>query len=420
MDMNPVGLFRFGGAFASHEKGEEGMVPGRLTNGIMAEPGTFEVLASEAAGAARRGRLHTAHGTVETPAFMPVGTQGTVKAMSPDELEAMGFEVVLGNTYHLHARPGDETVAALGGLHRFMGWNRAVLTDSGGYQVFSLSKLRRLSDEGVEFQSPYDGAWAHLTPEIAMAIQRRLGSDVAMVLDECPPWPCDRETACQAVERTVQWAARCAGQPRVEGGLVFGIVQGSTYPDLRARCAAALTDIGFDGYAVGGVSVGEPEALILQGIEDSVAHLPADRPRYAMGVGLIPQIVELVARGVDLFDCVIPTRLARHGSAFTARGRYPVKAAVYERDPRPVEEGCGCYACRRFSRAYVRHLLSVNEILGVRLLSMHNLHRYAEFMRDLRASLEQGVFEAFRRRIRETYRNPTDEHEAWKKEGDGL
>ena len=216
-----------------------------------------------------------------------------------------------------------------------------------------------------------------------------------------------------------QWAARCVRQPRVDGGLVFGIVQGSTHADLRARCAQALTGMGFDGYAIGGVSVGEPDTLILKGIEDTVGHLPAERPRYAMGVGLIPQIVELVARGVDLFDCVIPTRLARHGSAFTAAGRYPVKAAVYERDPRPIEEGCGCPACRRFSRAYVRHLLNVGEILGVRLLSMHNLHRYAEFMRELRASLEAGSFEAFRRRVGETYRDPTDEHAAWKAEGDG-
>ncbi|OQW96287.1 MAG: tRNA guanosine(34) transglycosylase Tgt [Verrucomicrobia bacterium A1] len=384
----------------------------------MAIPGTFEVLARDPAGPARRGRLHTAHGVVETPAFMPVGTQGTVKGMAPDELEAMGYDVVLGNTYHLHRRPGDETIAALGGLHKFMGWKRTILTDSGGYQVFSLSKLRKLSDEGVEFQSPYDGTWANLTPEIAMAIQLRLGSDVAMVLDECSPYPCDRETACQAVDRTVQWAARCARQPRVDGGLVFAIVQGSTYADLRARCAKALTEIGFDGYAIGGVSVGEPDALILRGIEDSVGHLPADRPRYAMGVGLIPQIVELVARGVDLFDCVIPTRLARHGSAFTAAGRYPVKAAVFERDPRPIEEGCGCPACRTFSRAYVRHLLNVNEMLGVRLLSTHNLHRYAEFMREMRTSLDRGSFEGFRRKVGGTYRDPTDEYEALKKEGD--
>ncbi len=385
----------------------------------MANPGTFEVLARDPVGPARRGRLHTAHGVVETPAFMPVGTQGTVKAMSPDEMESLGFDVILGNTYHLHRRPGDETIEALGGLHRFMGWNRTILTDSGGYQVFSLSKLRKLSDDGVEFQSPYDGTWARLNPEIAMAIQRRLGSDIAMVLDECPPYPCDRETACQAVDRTVQWAARCVRQPRVDGGLVFGIVQGSTHADLRARCAQALTGMGFDGYAIGGVSVGEPDTLILQGIEDTVGHLPAERPRYAMGVGLIPQIVELVARGVDLFDCVIPTRLARHGSAFTAAGRYPVKAAVYERDPRPIEEGCRCPACRTFSRAYVRHLLNVGEILGVRLLSMHNLHRYAEFMRELRASLETGSFEAFRRRVGETYRDPTDEHAVLKAEGDG-
>ena len=315
----------------------------------------------------------TAHGPVDTPVFMPVGTQATVKAVLPAELEALGTQIVLGNTYHLNVRPGIDTVEKCGGLHRFMGWDRAILTDSGGYQVFSLAKLNKITDAGVEFQSHVDGTRLFLGPESAMDIQRRLGSDIAMVFDECTPYPCDRDYACQAVDRTLAWAALCARQPRADGQLVFGIVQGSTYPDLRERCARGLVEMGFDGYAIGGVSVGEPHELIVRGIDDSVGHLPADRPRYLMGVGSMQHMVEAVARGVDMFDCVMPTRLARHGTAFTRTGKYPVKAGMYSQDARPIEEGCGCSACRQFTRAYVRHLMNVNEILGVRLLTMHNL-----------------------------------------------
>ena len=362
----------------------------------------FDILARDPASQARRGRLATAHGPIETPVFMPVGTQASVKAMSPDELLALDVDVVLGNTYHLHTRPGDERIERLGGLHRFMGWPRAILTDSGGFQVFSLANLRRITDEGVTFQSPYDGRAHRLGPREAMAIQRRLGSDIAMVLDECPPWPCPEDRACRAVERTLAWAAVCAEQPRAPGQQVFAIVQGGLDADLRQRCAEGLVRQGFDGYAIGGVSVGEPEALIARGVAWSVPHLPDDRPRYLMGVGGLGQMTDAVAMGVDMFDCVMPTRYARNGTAVTEEGRFPVKAARYRDDDRPVEAGCGCVACRRFSRAYIRHLLNVNEILGVRLLTQHNLFVYAAFMRRMRTAIENGTFAAFRAAVRKT------------------
>ncbi len=341
---------------------------------------------------------------------MPVGTQATVKAMSPAELLELDFHVILANTYHLHARPGDALIERCGGLHRFMDWPRAILTDSGGYQVFSLAKLRQVTAEGVAFQSPYDGSPTFLGPVEAMAIQRRLGSDIAMVFDECAPYPCSRDYACQAVERTLSWAAVCARQDRAPGQLVFGIVQGGVYADLRRECAERLAGIGFDGYAIGGVSVGEPDELILRGIADTAPWLPADRPRYLMGVGLLPQMAEAVALGVDMFDCVMPTRYARNGAALTRRGRYPVRAARYAEDLRPIEEGCGCYACRRFSRAYIRHLLNVDEILGVRLVTMHNLFRYAEYLREMRAAIAEGTFGAFLARVRADYRVIHEEH----------
>ncbi len=382
------------------------MIARSMSNGI----GQFDILARDPETGARRGRLHTAHGVIETPAFMPVGTQASVKAMSPAELLGLDFGVILANTYHLHARPGDDRIERLGGLHRFMDWPRAILTDSGGFQVFSLSRLRRITEAGVEFQSPYDGATTFLGPVEAMAIQRRLGSDIAMAFDECAPYPCERDYACRAVERTLSWAAVCARQPRAAGQLVFGIAQGGVYSDLRRACAERLAEIGFDGFAIGGVSVGEPDELILRGVADTAPWLPAERPRYLMGVGLLPQMAESVALGVDLFDCVMPTRYARNGTALTRRGRYPVKAARYAEDPRPIEEGCGCYACRRFSRAYVRHLLNVDEILGVRLVTMHNLHMYAAFMRDLRSAIEAGAFGAFLRRIRTEYCEVIEEH----------
>jgi queuine tRNA-ribosyltransferase len=326
---------------------------------------------------------------------MPVGTQATVKAMSPAELDELETPIILGNTYHLMVRPGIEIVEQCGGLHAFMGWRKPILTDSGGYQVFSLARLRKITPSGVEFNAHVDGSRIVLGPVEAMAAQRRLGADIAMAFDECPPYPCDYNYACQAVERTLSWAALCATQERAPGQLVFGIAQGGQYADLRERCGRELAALGFDGYAIGGVSVGEPEAELLAAIGWGVQPLPWDKPRYLMGVGHIGQMVDAVGRGSDMFDCVMPTRYARNGTAFTAAGRYPVKAGEYKADPRPLEEGCACYACRHFTRAYVRHLLNVNEILGVRLVTLHNLHFYLAFMRRLRAALERGEFGAF-------------------------
>lgn len=372
----------------------------------MAAPGKFDVISRDSATEARTGILHTAHGAFETPAFMPVGTQGTVKAMSPSELRDLRVQVILSNAYHLNIRPGIDVIEHSGGLHKFMGWQGPILTDSGGYQVFSLARLRKIHSGGVEFSSHFDGTRIFLGPAEVMDIQRRLGSDIAMVLDECPPYPCDRDYACQAVGKTITWAASCADQPRSGGQLVFGIVQGGEFKELREQCARELTAIGFDGYAIGGVSVGEPEHVILGSVSDSAAILPREKPRYLMGVGKMRQVVEAVARGVDMFDCVMPTRFARNGSAFTRNGRVPVKAGRFKYDDKPVEEGCGCYACREFSRAYIRHLLNVDEILGVRLLTIHNIYRYMEFMREIREAITAGEFD----RLRKEYANLNGEY----------
>jgi queuine tRNA-ribosyltransferase len=346
---------------------------------------------------ARLGRLWTAHGVIDTPVFMPVGTQATVKALEPRDLTELGASVILGNTYHLLLRPGMEIMEAMGGLHQFMGWAGPILTDSGGFQVFSLNNLRKIRDDGVEFRSHIDGSKFFLGPKEAMAVQRVLGSDIAMAFDECMPYPCDEQYACRSVEKTLAWAAQCLEQPRAEGQLYFGIVQGGEYTSLRERCARDLIAMGFDGYAVGGVSVGEPEDIMLKGVEDGIRVLPRDRPRYVMGLGDMFQMVESVARGSDMFDCVIPTRVARHGTAYTRKGAYPVKGGSYKMDSRPVEEGCTCYCCRNFSRAYIRHLLNVREILGVRLLTIHNMHRYLEFMREMRTALANDCFSEWRK-----------------------
>ena len=372
--------------------------------------GTFELLGEDVSSGARRGRLHTAHGTVETPVFMPVGTQATVKGMSPLEMKELGCEILLGNTYHLNDRPGPELIDRRGGLHSFMGWNGPILTDSGGYQVFSLGARNTITDEGVSFQSHSDGRRHFIGPRESMEIQRLLGSDIAMVFDECPPYPCEKDYACQAVKRTLDWAAICRETPRAEGQIVFGIVQGGVFAELRESCAEALVKMDFEGYAIGGVSVGEPEELILRGVDDTVSHLPARKPRYLMGVGEMSQMVESVARGVDMFDCVMPTRQARNGTVSTRRGRYPVKAARYRDDERPLEVGCACYACRHFTRSYVRHLLNVGEILGLRLVTMHNLHCYLEFMKEMRMAIETGCFEQFRADFHAGYQTVMKEH----------
>jgi len=357
---------------------------------------------------ARAGSLQTPHGTIRTPIFMPVGTQATVKAVLPDELHRLNAQVILGNTYHLYLRPGLEVIRDFGGLHRFMGWSGPILTDSGGFQVFSLAKLRKITEEGVHFQSHIDGAACFLGPETAMEIQAALNSDIAMVFDECPPYPCDRDYAANSWARTLRWAKRCRAwvdaQSTVHGRLHFGIVQGGVYPDLRRESAEALVEVGWDGYAIGGVSVGEPEEEMYKAADASAPWLPKDKPRYCMGLGTPPQMIELVARGIDMFDCVLPTRIARNGTAFTAAGTLNLKNACFRRDPGPIEEGCLCEACAQFSRAYIRHMVKAEEIVGLRLISMHNLHFYLKLMEKARAAILDGSFPAFRRAFVAGYR----------------
>ena len=363
---------------------------------------TFEIKVKDAQTHARTGVLYTAHGAIETPVFMPVGTQATVKALEPRDLRANGATVILGNTYHLMLRPGADLVAELGGLHAFMGWDGPILTDSGGFQVFSLAKMRKLTPNGCEFSSHLDGHRVFLGPAESMEVQRLLASDIAMVFDECLPWPCDRPRAEKSVETTIRWAAESLAAPHAPGQLVFGIVQGGVYADIRRHCAEELTRLPFDGFAVGGVSVGEPEETMYAAVEASVPFLPEDKPRYVMGLGVLSQMTECVARGIDMFDCVIPTRVARHGTAITRRGNVAIKAAKWARDPGPVEEGCDCYCCQNFSRAYVRHLLHAGEILGVRLLTIHNVHRLCAFMREMREAIAAGTFSEFRRSVAAT------------------
>ena len=339
---------------------------------------------------------------------MPVGTQGTVKGVSPAELHELGAQIVLGNTYHLHVRPGEKVIARQGGLHKFMGWRHPILTDSGGFQVFSLARLRKVTEEGVHFQNHLDGAPTLIGPERSMEIQRDLGADIVMTFDECPPHPCTFEDASRSLELTLRWAARSKAwwlREAVEDRpLVFGIVQGSSYPALRERSVSGLVDIGFDGYAIGGVSVGEPESEMMRAIESAEAFLPPDHARYAMGLGTPPQMIEMIARGVDMFDCVLPTRLARNGTAFTRRGCLSLKNAAFAEDPAPIEEGCQCYACRNFSRSYIRHLIKAEEILGLRLMTLHNLWFYLNLMRTARSSILEGRFGEFRREFVSGYR----------------
>ena len=363
----------------------------------------FELLKVDPDSKARLGRLTTTHGVVDTPVFMPVGTQGSVKALDPRELREMGTQIILGNTYHLSIRPGLDTIRAAGGLHQFIRWPHPILTDSGGFQVFSLAKIRKIKPHGVEFRSHLDGALLFLGPKEAMEIQRELGSDIAMAFDDCPPHTSTPRDFRSAVERTIRWAKECREQPRASGQLVFGIVQGGAHAALREECAQAIVALEFDGYAIGGVSVGEPEREIFKAIELTEPFLPARLPRYAMGLGTPAQLVELVARGIDMFDCVLPTRVARNGTAFTNQGTVSVKAGFNKADFRPIEEGCDCFACRQFTRAYLRHLLNVNEILGLRMVSVHNSHMYLKLMADIRAHLAAGTFPEFRRDFVDRY-----------------
>jgi len=357
----------------------------------------FEVLATS--GLARRGRLTLTHGVVETPVFMPVGTYGTVKAMSPAELVEIGAQIVLGNTFHLWLRPGPGVIAAHGGLHAFMGWTRPLLTDSGGFQVWSLGPLRRVLEEGVAFASPVNGDKLFLTPEISMQIQQALDSDIVMVFDECTPYPASEPVARNSMELSARWAARS----RVEfdrlgnANALFGIVQGGTWPQLRAASLEALTGIGFDGYAVGGLAVGEPAEQRESVLEALDPLMPSDRPRYLMGVGTPADIVRAVARGIDMFDCVMPTRNARNGHLFTTEGVVRIRNSAHQDDLRPLDAGCDCYACRHYSRAYLRHLDRCSEILGARLNTIHNLHYYLGLMGRIRAAIEVGGYAEFQR-----------------------
>jgi queuine tRNA-ribosyltransferase len=359
----------------------------------------FDLLTTDPASLARRGRLSTAHGTVETPVFMPCGTQATVKTLDPRDIAGEGLALILCNTYHLFLRPGHAIVRELGGLHRFMGWDGAILTDSGGYQVLSLAPLRTITEEGVTFQSHLDGSRHLLTPETAVEIQLALGSDIAMTLDECPPHDADYEYHRASMERTARWSERCRAAHPGGAGALFGIVQGAAYPDLRARSAEATRRIGFDGFAIGGLGVGEGPERMYAAVEMTTPRLPPEAPRYLMGVGTPRDLVECIARGVDMFDCVLPTRNARNGTLFTATGRLNIKGAAFARDPRPPDPDCTCYSCRHFSRAYLRHLYVANEILGLRLNTIHNLHYYAGLMRGARQAIEAGTFAAWRQEI---------------------
>lgn len=368
----------------------------------------FQLLKTDTVTAARRGRLTTRHGQIETPIFMPVGTQGTVKAVTPRQLKEIGAQIILGNTYHLSLRPTSELIRDLGGLHKFMAWDGPILTDSGGFQVFSLAKLRDITDGGVAFQSHLDGARHFLGPREVMGIQQNLGSDIAMVIDECPPWPCEREACAQAVTRSYRWATECKQIATDSGFLaaghhVFAIAQGSTFDDLRREAAESLAALDFPGYAVGGVSVGEPEPEMLKQVGATTPFLPADKPRYTMGLGTPPQLLKMVALGVDMFDCVMPTRVARNGLVFTPDGPINLRNEQYRADPRPIVEGLDNYTCQNFSRAYLRHLTVAGEMLSGTLLSIHNLHFYLDLMAQVRAHIEAGDYATWHRAWIERY-----------------
>lgn len=351
---------------------------------------------------ARLGIITTSHGDVQTPVFMPVGTQATVKTLSPEDLYDVGAEIILANTYHLFLRPGHELIREMGGLHGFMNWKRPILTDSGGFQVFSLSELRKITDEGVRFQSHIDGGTKHfITPEYAVAIQEALGADIIMAFDECTPYPASRDYAVESLERTLRWAARCRDAKNNTGQALFGIVQGGMYADLRRRSAEALVEMGFDGYAIGGLSVGETKQMMYEMVEAAVPFLPEDRPRYLMGVGTPEDLLECAERGIDMFDCVMPTRNARNGTFFTSTGKVVIKNRRYEKDAAPIDAECGCYTCRNYSRAYIRHLFNAGEVLGLRLGTIHNLYFYLSLMRAIRLSIENGRFRSFKKEFME-------------------
>ena len=364
----------------------------------------YELVAEDRKTGARAGLLHTPHGVFKTPMFMPVGTQATVKTVTPEELEEMGAQIILSNTYHLFLRPGTELIHEAGELHRFMNWNKGILIDSGGFQVFSLGAMRKITEEGVYFRSFLDGSKQFLSPEISIRAQEDLGSDIAMAFDECIPYPADYEYARKSTERTTRWAKRCIkAHQRTDRG-IFGIIQGGMYKDLRKQSAMEISSLPFDGVAVGGLSVGEPHDLMYDILEETTQWMPKGKARYLMGVGTPDCLVEGVARGVDMFDCVFPTRVARNGMAMIHTGRMNMKNKQYERDFRPIEESCGCYTCRNYTRAYIRHLYKSEELLAFRLVTIHNLYFLLQFMRDMREAIVQGNFSEFREHFMEHYK----------------
>jgi len=370
----------------------------------MNQPVRFELLKRSSNTGARRGRLHTPHGTVQTPVFMPVGTQATVKTLAPHELHEIGAGIILSNAYHLHLRPGDDLVAEAGGLHGFMNWDGAVLTDSGGFQVFSLSDLRKISDDGVKFRSHIDGRPLFFTPELVMEIENNLGADIIMAFDECPPYPATREYVEVSLRRTLDWAKRCkAAHGRPEDQALFGIVQGGEFKDLRRISAESLVELDFPGYAIGGLSVGEPKELMYEILDVTTPFLPADKPRYLMGVGAPDDLFEGVERGIDMFDCVLPTRIARNGTVFTSRGKLVVRNAKYARDFLPLDENCDCQVCKTHSRAYIRHLLKADEVLGIRLTSYHNLYFLLKMMERMRAAIDADRFREYKQEFYQQY-----------------
>ena len=360
---------------------------------------TYELIKQCPHTGARAGRIHTPHGSIDTPIFMPVGTQASVKTLAPEELKEMGAGIILSNNYHLFLRPGSKLVKEAGGLHKFMNWDRAILTDSGGFQVFSLGDLRKISEEGVTFRSHIDGSKKFLSPEIATQSQMDLGADIIMAFDECVPYPADFKYTRESMELTLRWAQRCKDTMTNPNQGLFGIVQGGMYKDLRIECANRLVDMDFPGYAVGGLSVGEPKELMYEMLDITLEHLPQNKARYLMGVGTPDCLVEGVMRGIDMFDCVYPTRVARNGTAMTWNGRLVIKNAQYEHDFHPIDEHCNCYTCRNYSRAYIRHLVRVNEIFGLRLLTIHNLHFLIDFMRQMRQSIMEDRFPEFYRKF---------------------
>ena len=365
---------------------------------------TYELVKADAKTGARAGIIHTPHGSFPTPIFMPVGTQASVKGVSPEELKELGAGIILSNTYHLFLRPGMELVREAGGLHKFMNWDRAILTDSGGFQVFSLGDLRKITEEGVTFRSHIDGSRKFLSPEVSMQVQMALGSDIVMAFDECVPYPADYDYAKQSTERTTRWAQRCKDTMTSEQQGLFGIVQGGMYKDLRTRSVQELVAMDFPGYAVGGLSVGEPKELMYEMLEHTVSQLPQTKPRYLMGVGTPDCLVEGVLHGIDMFDCVFPTRVARNGMAMVHSGRMNMKNKKYERDWAPLEEGCHCYTCTHYSRAYIRHLYKSEELLAFRLVTIHNLYFLLQFMTDMRQSIIDGNFSEFRENFMSGYK----------------